>query len=108
MLYFGRALLDEVVLERQRLDHRIGDDDLEADDLVEQRVGLGVDAVGAEIVPDPVAQRPRLADVDGLASRVEIQIDPGLLGQPGDLILEFADGHTVLCRVSCRCLNPPL
>ena len=36
----GRALLDEVVLERQRLDDRVGDDDLEPGDLVEQRVGL--------------------------------------------------------------------
>ena len=69
-------------------------------DLVEQRVGLGLDAVGAEIVADAVAQRPRLADVDRVARRVEVQIDPGLLGQPGDLLLEIVDGHTVLCRVS--------
>ena len=67
MLYFGRALLDEVVLERQRLDDRVGDDDLEPGDLVEQRVGLGIDAVGAQIVADAVAQRTRLADVDRLA-----------------------------------------
>ena len=108
MLYFGRALLDQVVLERQRLDHRVGDDDLEADDLVEERVGLGIDAVGAEIVADAVAQGARLADVNRVAIRVEVQIDPGLLGQPGDLLLEFVDGHTLLCRVSVRCLNPPL
>ena len=43
---------------------------------------LGSAAVGAEIVADPVAQRPRLADVDRVARRVEVQIDPGLLGQP--------------------------
>ena len=105
---FRRALLDEVVLERQRLDDRVGDDDLEAGDLVEQRVGLRVRAVRAEIVAHAVAQRARLADVDGVAARVEVQIDSRLLRQPGDLLLEFVDGHTVLCRVSCRCLNPPL
>ena len=108
MLYFGAALLDEVVLERQRLDDRVGDDDLEPGDLVEQRVGLRARAVGAQIVADAVAQRARLADVDRLARRVEVQIDPGLLGQPGDLILEFVDGHTLLCRVFSSCLNPPL
>ena len=74
-------------------------------DFVEQRVGLGLDAVGAEIVADAVAQRPRLADVNRVAGRVEVQIDSGLLGQPGDLILEFVDGHTLLCRVSMRVWN---
>ena len=39
-----RSLLDEVVLERERLDHRIGDDHLEAGGLVEQRIGLRVQA----------------------------------------------------------------
>ena len=63
---------------------------------------FGIGAVGAQIVAHAVAQRPRLADVDRLAGRVEVQIDPGLLGQPGDLILEFVDGHTLLCRVLCR------
>ena len=108
MLYFGRALLDQVVLERQRLDDRVGDDDLEPDDLVEQRVGLRIRAVGAEVVADAVAQRARLADVNRVALRVEVQIDPGLLRQPGDLFLEFVDGHTLLCRVSLPGLNPPL
>jgi hypothetical protein len=42
MLYLGDPLLDQVVLERERLDDRIGDDDLEPDDLVEQRIGLGI------------------------------------------------------------------
>ena len=78
------------------------------DDLVEQRVGLGIDAVGAEIVADAVAQRPRLADVNRVAGRVEVQIDPGLLGQPGDLLLEFVDGHTLLCRVSCQVPEPSI
>ena len=82
MLYFGASLLDQVVFERQRLDHRVGDDELEPGNLVEQGIGLGIGAVGAQIVPDPVAQRPRLAHVDGFARRVEVQIDPRLLGQP--------------------------
>ena len=66
------------------------------DDLVEQRVGLRIGAVRAQVVADPVAQRARLADVNRVAIRVEVQIDPGLLGQPGDLFLEFVDGHTLL------------
>ena len=55
-----------------------------------------IGAVGAEVVADPVPQRPGLADVNGLALRVEVQIHSGLLGQPRDLFLEFVDGHTVL------------
>ena len=57
---------------------------------------FGLGAVGAEVAADAVAQRARLADVDRLAVRVEVQVDAGLLGQPGDLILEFVDGHTLL------------
>ena len=93
---FRRALLDQIVLERERLDHRIGDDHLEPDDLVQQRVGLRIRAVGAQVVADPVAQGARLADVDRVAIRVEVQIHPGLLRQPGDLFLEFVDGHTII------------
>ena len=62
-----RALLDEVVLERERLDDRVGDDHLEAGDLVEQRVGLRMQSARAEIAAHAVAQRPRLADVDRVA-----------------------------------------
>ena len=62
---------------------------------------FGSRAVGAEVVADAVAQRARLADVDRVAGRVEVQIHPRLLRQPGDLLLEFLDGHTLLCRVSC-------
>ena len=96
---FGRALLDQVVFERQRLHHRVGHDDFEADDLVQQGVGLRIRPGRTEVIPDPVAQRARFADVDRVPFRVEVQIDPGLLGQPGNLFLEFVDGHTLLCRV---------
>src|SRR5207248_9209773 len=77
-------------------------------DLVGQRVGFRVGAVGAQVVPDAVAQRSRFADVDGVAIRVEVQIDSGLLRQPGDLFLEFLNRHTLLCRVFRQCLNPRL
>ena len=103
-----RPLFDQVVLERQRLDDRIGDDNLKAHDLVEQRIGLRIAAVGAKVVPDPVAERPRLADVNGVAIRVEVQIHSRLLRQPGNLLLEILDGHTLLCRDFVACLNPPL
>ena len=69
---------------------------------------FGSGAVGAQIVADPVAQRAGLADVNRVPVRVEVQIHSRLLGQPGNLFLEFVDGHTLLCRVFSRCLNPPL
>ena len=52
--------------------------------------------VGAEIVADAVPERTRLADVDGVAILIEVQIHAGLLGQPADLFLEFVDGHTII------------
>ena len=94
---FRRALLDQVVLERERLDHRVGDDDLEPLRLVEQRVDARADAVRAEIAPDAVAQHPRLADVQGLPLPVGIQVDARLFRQPGDLALEITDRHAVHC-----------
>ena len=59
-----------------------------------------IGAVPTEVVPDTVAQRTGLPDINRVAFRVEVQIHSRLLGQPGDLILEFVDGHTLLCRGS--------
>ena len=100
-------LLDEIVLERQRLDYRVGDDELEADDIIEEGVGLRTRPVGPQVVADPVAERSGLTHVNGLASLVEVQVDPGLLWQPGYLLLEIADGHTVLWRDYSSTPNPP-
>ena len=91
--------LDDVVLERQRLDDRVGDDVLEAVDLLEQRVGLDVQPPRAEIAAHPIAQRAGLADVDRLTRMVEIQVHARLLGQPGDLGLEIVNRHRVPCGV---------
>ena len=91
---FRRPLLDQVVFEGERLHDRVGDDDVEPRHLVEERIGLRIAAVGAEIVTDAVAQRPRLPDVNRVAGGVEVQIDAGLLRQPGNLLLEFVDAHT--------------
>ena len=88
-----RPLLDQVVLERQRLDHRVGDDDGEAGDVVQQRVGLGARPVGSEVAPDPVAQAPGLADIDGLPRLVGVEIHPWLLWQACDLVFQVVDGH---------------
>jgi hypothetical protein len=97
MLNFGRALLDQVVLERQGLDDRVGDDDLEPGRLVEEGVDPGAGAVGAQVASDPVPERPRLADVQGLPRPVGEQVDAGLFRQAGDLGLEITNRHAVHC-----------
>ena len=61
-------LLDQVVLERERLDHRVGHDHLEGGRLLEQGVGLRAGAAGSQVAADPVPQGPGLAHVDRLAS----------------------------------------
>src|SRR5262249_10531888 len=103
-----RPLLDQVVLEGERLDDRVGDDELEPCHLIQKRIGLRVGAVGAEIIAHAIAERARFSDVNRVATRVEVQIYARLLRQPCNLLLEFVDGHTVLWRVFDPCLNPPL
>ena len=62
-----RPLLDQVVLERERLHHRVGDDELDPVGLVEERVGFWIGTVHAEIAADAIPQRARLPDVDRVA-----------------------------------------
>ena len=65
-----RARLDQVVLERQRLHDRVGDNEGEPLGIVEQGVDARTDTVGAEIAADAVAQDPGLADVKRVAGGV--------------------------------------
>jgi hypothetical protein len=94
-----RPLLDQIVLERERLHYRVGDDHLNRRDVVEERVVPRAEPVRTEIAADAVAQRARLADVDGLPRRIRPQIHAGLLGQAADLFLEITDGHGRPLRV---------
>ena len=94
-----RPLLDEMGFEGQRLDQRVGDDDLQTGHLVEQRVGLGARAVGPQVAAHAGPQRTRPAHVERLAGGVEVQIDPRLLGQRRDPLLEITNGHGLNCGV---------
>ncbi len=96
------ALLDQVVLERQRFHDRVGDDDFEAVRLVEQRVDARAGAVGAEVAADAVAQHSRLADIERLVGVVEVDVDAGLLRKAGDLGLEITDWHAIHCAFWAR------
>ena len=96
------ALLDQVVLERQRFHDRVGDDDFEAVRLVEQRVDARAGAVGAEVAADAVAQHSRLADIERFVGVVEVDVDAGLLRQAGDLGLEITDWHAIHCAFWAR------
>ena len=92
-------LLDQVVLEGQGLDDRVGHDDVERIRLVEQGVGLRARAVGPQVAAHAIPEGAGLAHVDRLASRVRKEIDSRLLGQPGDPVLEIPDGHGLGLRV---------
>ena len=59
-------LLDEVVFEQQRLGLGVGDRDLDARDVADQRLHFRIDIAGEEVVADAVAQAARLADVQQL------------------------------------------
>ncbi len=100
-------LLDEVVLEGQRLHHRIGDDELQTLGIVEEGVDARTHPVRAQIAPDTVPQDAGFADVERLASAVDEHVDAGLLGQAGDLGLEITDRHAVHCAFRRSFCNPP-
>ena len=104
---FGRPLLDQVVLERQRLHHRVGDDDLEMLCFVEEGVYPRAGAMRAEVAADAIPQHARLADVQGFPGPVRIEVHAGLLRQTGDLGLEITDRHAVHCAF-WRTRNPSL
>jgi len=88
-----QALLDEVVLEDQRLHRRIGDDVFEGVGLSEQRVDAGRRAPGHEVAAQAVAQHGRFTHVEGVAAAPQEQVDPRLLGCVGDLLLEVLNWH---------------
>ncbi len=94
----GILLLDQVVLERQRLDHRVGDDGLEPCRLVEERVDARAHALRAEVAAHPVPEHARLADVQGFTRLVRVDVDPGLFGKTGYLGLEITDWHALHCE----------
>jgi hypothetical protein len=97
-----------MILERQRLHDRIGDDKLEPLRVVEQRVDARTHPVRAKVAAHPIAKHPGLADVQGVTRRVEEHVNARLLGQAGDLGLEITDGHAVHCAFQRRFCNLPV
>ena len=91
------ALLDEIVLERQRLDHGVGDDDFQALRFVQERVDARTGAVRAEVASHAVPQYAGFADVQRVAMPVVVQVNARLFGQAADLALEITDWHALHC-----------
>ena len=82
------VLLDEVVFEQQRLGLGVGERDLDARDVPDQRLHLGVDVAGEEVVADAVAQVARLAHVQQLGLTLLVRAEymrytPGRRGRLG-------------------------
>ncbi len=91
----GHPLLDQVVLERERLHDRIGDNHFQPRNVVEQRVVAGAETVRAEITPDAIAQRPGFTDVERLACRVRVEVHSRLVRQSLNLLLEVVNRHRI-------------
>ena len=96
----GLALLDEVVLERQRLLLVLDRDVVDGAGFREQTAGLGVgELLFEEVAADAVAQALGLADVDDPATSVFVEVDAGGRWQRGGTRLELFEmgegGHAV-------------
>ena len=74
-------LLDQVVLEQQRLGLGVGHRDFDFRDLLDHRRGLRRVVAFLEIGRDALLQVTCLADVDDLMFLVEHAIDAGLVRQ---------------------------
>ena len=73
-----RPLLDQVVLENQRLVLGVRDDDFDVDDMRNKKPGLDV-FLPREVRPDPVPQGTCLPDVDDPARRAFHEVHAGLV-----------------------------
>ena len=88
------SLLDEIVLQRQRLFFVVNDDVLDVCRLAHQRACLGLDLDPLhEIRAHPRPQTLRLANVDDLALGVLVQIHSGREGEGAYLFTEFHAGR---------------
>ncbi len=104
----GPVLLDEVVLEDQRL--RLGghDDGLDVGDQALEQLVLGAAVeVGREVAPHPALEPLGLADVQNLPVRVLPQVHAGAVGEGIELALERVGYAWCRHGVHCRRVNPP-
>ena len=88
------VLLDEVVLEQQRLDLVGGRDPLHGRGPAQHLVDFGRQARGiathpGQVARQPLAQRKSLTHVDDITRRVAVQVDSGEIGRILDLFLEI-------------------
>ena len=102
------VLLDEVVLEDERLRFRGNHDRLHVRDEPAEQPILGAHLqVGGEVAPHSALQTLGLADVQNLPVRVPPQVHAGAFGQGVELALKRV-GNVWCCHRSCRRpVNPP-
>ena len=74
-------LLDEVVLEDERFEFGLADDELDVPDARHQAPGLGVQPLLLEVGLHPVAQHLGLAHVEQVAALVPVEVATGAQGQ---------------------------
>ena len=79
------VLLDERVLEGERLALGLRDDRVDRLELGEHRLRLHVLRPRAEVRREPLADRPRLPDVQDLPLGVLVEVDAGLVGVEGEV-----------------------
>ena len=103
------VLLDEVVLEDQRLGVGVDDRDLAAAHLAHHRRDLRRQLVGAKIARHAALEVLRLADVENLAIRIEHAVHAGPRRKRGDELAGIERrprGGTRLARRCGRWLGP--
>ncbi|KAF5069829.1 hypothetical protein DSECCO2_228870 [anaerobic digester metagenome] len=87
---FGQMFLDQVLLENQRLNFRVGDDVFKFRHMGHHEAGFRIQPLGvSEVLANPVFQDLGLADIDNLAPGVFHNIDAGGVGQDFQLVFKI-------------------
>ena len=94
-------MLDQIILERQRLSFVVDDDVIEIGNFADQRTGLGIGpARFEEVRPHTRAQGARFADIKNRAQGVLEKVHAGLRGQLCDFFREF---HVKIAMIAEQC-----
>lgn len=92
----GLVLLDQGVLQQQRLFFSVGHSKFNVSDPRHQEANLRTSIRTAEIIADPLAQVAPLADIQDCPGIIPHQVDAGRGGKAADCVAKF---HEQNCSI---------
>lgn len=85
-------LFDERRFENERFDFIVSNDELDVDDVIDERIGFSIERSRAKVRTDAAAKVLGLSDIDHLTRRIFVKIDAG---RCRNFLEPFFDSHDV-------------